>query len=59
MLSLDQDLVIDARLKANQARFANHSCDPNCVTQVSMPRLNCMLNSLMTARLMTSTEVER
>lgn len=33
MLQLDSDYVIDARRKANQARFANHSCDPNCVTQ--------------------------
>jgi len=32
-LQLDSDYVIDARRKANQARFANHSCDPNCVTQ--------------------------
>ena len=34
MLSLDKDLVIDARLKANHARFINHSCDPNCISQV-------------------------
>lgn len=33
MLSLDNGLIIDARLKANMARFANHSCDPNCITQ--------------------------
>ena len=33
MLALDHDHIIDARLKANQARFANHSCDPNCITQ--------------------------
>ena len=29
MLSLGSEHIIDARLKANQARFANHSCDPN------------------------------
>eukprot|EP00039_Didymoeca_costata_P001017 m.48850 g.48850 ORF g.48850 m.48850 type:complete len:1232 (-) comp10589_c0_seq1:188-3883(-) len=33
IMSLDNDIVIDARLKANMARYANHSCDPNCVTQ--------------------------
>ena len=33
MLALDGGMVIDARLKANMARFANHSCSPNCVTQ--------------------------
>ena len=34
MMGLGPDLVIDARLKANLGRFANHSCEPNCVTQV-------------------------
>ncbi len=33
-LSLDLDLVIDAKSKANLARFINHSCDPNCITRV-------------------------
>ena len=31
-MALEADTVIDARLKANNARFINHSCDPNCVT---------------------------
>jgi SET domain-containing protein len=33
-LALDQGLTIDAKDKANLARFINHSCDPNCITQV-------------------------
>ena len=33
MLTLDNGLVIDARLKSNPARFINHSCQPNCETQ--------------------------
>uniref|UniRef100_A0A3P9IRQ7 Histone-lysine N-methyltransferase, H3 lysine-36 specific n=1 Tax=Oryzias latipes TaxID=8090 RepID=A0A3P9IRQ7_ORYLA len=33
MLTLDKDRVIDAGPKGNQARFMNHSCQPNCETQ--------------------------
>lgn len=32
-LTLDRDNIIDAGPKGNLARFMNHSCDPNCVTQ--------------------------
>eukprot|EP00049_Salpingoeca_infusionum_P009442 m.158064 g.158064 ORF g.158064 m.158064 type:complete len:1255 (-) comp14337_c0_seq15:406-4170(-) len=48
MLSLAPDLFIDARLKANLARFINHSCDPNCVTQkwevLGEPRVGIFAN---------------
>lgn len=33
MLELEKDIVIDARYRSNEARFINHSCDPNSVTQ--------------------------
>lgn len=33
MLKLDARLVVDACRKSNHARFINHSCGPNCVTQ--------------------------
>jgi len=33
MFRLENDLVIDASEHGNNARFVNHSCDPNCVTQ--------------------------
>ena len=33
MLTLDQGLIIDAGQKSNQARFINHSCNPNCETR--------------------------
>ncbi|KAJ8351349.1 hypothetical protein SKAU_G00228250 [Synaphobranchus kaupii] len=33
MLTLDKDRIIDAGPKGNQARFMNHSCQPNCETQ--------------------------
>ena len=32
-LTLERNLIIDARVKSNHARFINHSCDPNCETQ--------------------------
>ena len=32
-LTIDKDRIIDAGPKGNNARFMNHSCRPNCVTQ--------------------------
>ena len=31
---LDDDTVLDARYGGNDARFINHSCDPNCETVI-------------------------
>merc|ERR1712226_437569 len=37
LFRIGKHLVIDSTLKANAARFINHSCDPNCVSkQVSV-----------------------
>lgn len=36
MFSLSKDFVIDATFKGNQSRFINHSCEPNCETQIEM-----------------------
>lgn len=33
LLAVRQDRIIDAGPKGNQARFMNHSCQPNCETQ--------------------------
>ncbi len=33
LFELDDGRVIDARLRGNAARWINHSCTPNCVTQ--------------------------
>ncbi|WP_224247817.1 SET domain-containing protein [Hyalangium gracile] len=30
LFTLDEDTVIDAAVDGNEARFINHSCDPNC-----------------------------
>jgi len=34
MFRIDDLEVIDATTKGNQARFINHSCDPNCISKV-------------------------
>ncbi len=31
---LDEDTVLDARRGGNDARFINHSCEPNCETEI-------------------------
>jgi len=33
MMEIDADAIIDARFRANNARFINHSCDPNAELQ--------------------------
>ncbi|KAL4434986.1 hypothetical protein ABPG74_017742 [Tetrahymena malaccensis] len=33
LMKIDKNEVIDPTYKGNLARFINHSCDPNCITQ--------------------------
>lgn len=36
---LDEDTVLDARFGGNDARFLNHSCAPNCETEIEDGRI--------------------
>lgn len=35
MFRMDDDCVVDATKRGSLARFVNHSCDPNCFTQIT------------------------
>ena len=39
LFAIDDDVVIDAAVDGNEARFINHSCDPNCDAVVEDGRI--------------------
>jgi SET domain-containing protein len=39
LFAIDDDIVIDAGVNGNEARFLNHSCDPNCDAVVDEGRI--------------------
>lgn len=39
LFAIDDDVVIDAAVDGNDARFINHSCDPNCDAVVDDGRI--------------------
>ena len=39
LFAIDDDIVIDASVDGNDARFINHSCDPNCDAVVDNDRI--------------------
>ena len=39
LFAIDDDIVIDANVDGNDARFINHSCDPNCDAVVEDERI--------------------
>ena len=39
LFAIDDDIVIDAAVNGNDARFINHSCDPNCDAVIDDERI--------------------
>jgi SET domain-containing protein len=39
LFAIDDDIVIDAAVDGNEARYINHSCDPNCDAVIEGGRL--------------------
>jgi len=39
LFAIDDDVVIDAAVDGNEARFINHSCDPNCDAVIDGARI--------------------
>jgi SET domain-containing protein len=39
LFAIDDDVVIDAAVDGNEARFINHSCDPNCDAVIDKARI--------------------
>ena len=39
LFAIDDDVVIDAAVDGNEARFINHSCDPNCDAVIDHGRI--------------------
>jgi uncharacterized protein len=39
LFAIDDDVVVDAAVDGNDARFINHSCDPNCDAVVDNGRI--------------------
>jgi SET domain-containing protein len=39
LFAIDDDIVIDAAVNGNEARWINHSCDPNCDAVIEDERI--------------------
>ena len=39
LFTVDKKIVIDAGVNGNEARFLNHSCEPNCIAVIDSKRV--------------------
>jgi hypothetical protein len=57
MLEIEKDVVIDARYRSNDARFINHSCDSNSMTQKWNVDGECRIGIFARRRILAGEEI--
>lgn len=57
MFRLDEDRVVDATLSGGLARYINHSCNPNCVTEIVEVDRECRIIIFAKRRINRGEEV--
>lgn len=59
MFRLDEDRVVDATLSGGLARYINHSCNPNCVTEIVDVDRECRIIIFAKRKITRGEEVQR
>lgn len=59
MFRLDEDRVVDATLSGGLARYINHSCNPNCVTEMVDVDRECRIIIFAKRKISRGEEVSR
>lgn len=59
MFRLDEDRVVDATLSGGLARYINHSCNPNCVTEIVDVDRECRIIIFAKRKITRGEEVKR
>lgn len=59
MFRLDEDRVVDATLSGGLARYINHSCNPNCVTEIVDVDRECRIIIFAKRKITRGEEVKK
>lgn len=59
MFRLDEDRVVDATLSGGLARYINHSCNPNCRTEIVDVDKDCRIIIVAKRKINRGEEVSR
>lgn len=59
MFRLDEDRVVDATLSGGLARYINHSCNPNCVTEIVEVDRECRIIIFAKRKINRGEEVKK